>query len=410
MRLWNRNFTILVIGSFISALGSAAAGLGFGFLVFKETGSPLSLALITVASILPRVVTNFVIGPFIDRNSRKKIVVSLDFFYAILFAVIGVILFSGFFSVLLFTLLAAFFGILDTVYQTAFMSMFPEVIPKGFHSKAYSLSSLIWPLSAAVMAPIAAFMIETFTYGIGIIMLFNAVTFLITASMESTIIIKEKLNEKRIKEDEPAFVTDMKEGINYHKKEKGILGIGLLFMAFSFVYASQDLLRMPYFVNSDMYTLVHFSYIVSAGAAGRIAGGIIHYIIKYPPHKRFMIAIIVYFSVEVLGASMLYMPYFIMIIISFLIGILSVTSFNIRMSATQIYIPGEMRGRVNSIQQLLWNLGAILGALVIGSIAEFTSIDYREIILFTSIVSLSAIVLIPLRMRNEFKNIYNKDV
>ena len=410
MRLWNRNFTILVIGSFISALGSAAAGLGFGFLVFKETGSPLYLALITVASILPRVVTNFVIGPFIDRNSRKKIVVSLDFFYAILFAVIGVILFTGFFSVLLFTLLAAFFGILDTIYQTAFMSMFPEVIPKGFHSKAYSLSSLIWPLSAAVMAPIAAFMIETFTYGIGIIMLFNAVTFLITASMESTIDIKEKLNEKRIKEDEPAFVTDMKEGINYHKKEKGILGIGLLFMAFSFVYASQDLLRMPYFVNSDLYTLVHFSYIVSAGAAGRIAGGIIHYIIKYPPHKRFMIAIIVYFSVEVLGASMLYMPYFLMIVISFMIGILSVTSFNIRMSATQIYIPGEMRGRVNSIQQLLWNLGAILGALVIGSIAEYTSIDYREIILFTSVVSLSAIILIPLRMRSEFKNIYNKDV
>ena len=410
MKLWNRNFTILVIGSFISALGSAAAGLGFGFLVFKETGSPLSLALITVASILPRVVTNFVIGPFIDRNSRKKIVVSLDFFYAILFAVIGLILFSGFFSVLLFTLLAAFFGILDTIYQTAFMSMFPEVIPKGFHSKAYSLSSLIWPLSAAVMAPIAAFMIETFTFGIGIIMLFNAVTFFITASMESTIKIKEKLNEKRVKEDEPAFVTDMKEGIHYHKKEKGILGIGLLFMAFSFVYASQDLLRMPYFVNSDTFTLVHFSYIVSAGAAGRIAGGIIHYIIKYPPHKRFMIAIIVYFSVEVLGATMLYMPYFIMIIISFMIGILSVTSFNIRMSATQIYIPGEMRGRVNSIQQLLWNLGAILGALVIGSIAEYTNIDYREIILFTSIVSLSAIVLIPLRMRSEFKNIYNKDV
>jgi len=410
MKLWNRNFTILVIGSFISALGSAAAGLGFGFLVFKETGSPLSLALITVASILPRVVTNFVIGPFIDRNSRKKIVVSLDFFYAILFAVIALILFSGFFSVLLFTLLAAFFGILDTIYQTAFMSMFPEVIPKGFHSKAYSLSSLIWPLSAAVMAPIAAFMIETFTFGIGIIMLFNAVTFFITASMESTIKIKEKLNEKRVKEDEPAFVTDMKEGIHYHKKEKGILGIGLLFMAFSFVYASQDLLRMPYFVNSDTFTLVHFSYIVSAGAAGRIAGGIIHYIIKYPPHKRFMIAIIVYFSVEVLGATMLYMPYFIMIIISFMIGILSVTSFNIRMSATQIYIPGEMRGRVNSIQQLLWNLGAILGALVIGSIAEYTNIDYREIILFTSIVSLSAIVLIPLRMRSEFKNIYNKDV
>lgn len=409
MKLWNRNFTVLAIGSFISALGSSAAGFGFGILIYTETGSPLTLAVFTVANVLPRVITNLVIGPFIDRNSRKKIIVSIDFFYALLFAIISMILFTGYFNVLAFTAIAAFFGVLDTIYQTAFMSLYPDTIPKGFHSKAYSFASLIWPISAAVMAPTAAFMIDNFEFGIAILMVFNSVTFLVTASLESTINIKETLNEK-VATKGFKFIKDFKEGIKYYKLEKGVLGIGILFAAFSFVYASQDLLRMPYFINHDIYTLQHFSFLITAGAIGRISGGIIHYFFKYPPHKRFMIAVTVYFSVEILGATMLFMPYFIMIIVSFLIGILSVTSFNIRMSATQTYIPANMRGRINSTQQLMWNAGAIIGALIIGVIAEFSTLDYRLIILLASTVSISTIFFIPIRMKNEFKKIYNQDV
>lgn len=409
MKLWNRNFTILAIGSFISALGSSAAGFGFGILIFTKTGSPLTLALFTVANILPRVITNFVIGPFIDRHSRKRIIVFIDFFYSILFAGIAMILFTGFFDVFTFTIIAAFFGVLDTIYRTAFMSLYPEVIPKGFHSKAYSFASLIWPISAAIMAPTAAFMIENFDKGIAILMVFNAVTFIVTASLEVTINLKEKLNDKETGGGFE-FIQDFREGINYYKTEKGVLGIGLLFAAFSFVYASQDLLRMPYFINHNIYTLQHFSFLITAGALGRIFGGVIHYFFKYPPHKRFLIAVTVYFSVELLGATMLYMPYILMIIVSFTIGILSVTSFNIRMSATQTYIPSNMRGRINSTQEFFWNVGAIIGALIIGSIAEFSSLDFRMIILLTSTVSLTAIFFIPIRMKSEFKNIYNKDV
>jgi len=409
MKLWNRNFTVLAIGSFISALGSSAAGFGFGILIYTETGSPLTLAIFTVANVLPRVITNLVIGPFIDRNSRKKIIVSIDFFYALLFGVISLILFSGYFDVLAFTLIAAFFGVLDTIYQTAFMSLYPDTIPKGFHSKAYSFASLIWPISAAVMAPTAAFMIATFDNGIGILMVFNAVTFLVTASLESTINIKEKLNEEKFTEG-LEFINDFKEGVKYYKVERGVLGIGILFAAFSFVYASQDLLRMPYFINHNIYTLQHFSFLITAGAVGRISGGIVHYFFKYPPHRRFLIAVTVYFSVELLGATMLYMPYFLMIIVSFMIGILSVTSFNIRMSATQTYIPADMRGRINSTQQLMWNAGAIIGALIVGLVAEFSGLSYRLIILLTSVVSITTIFLVPIRMKEQFKNIYNKDV
>lgn len=407
-KLWTRNFSILTIGSLISAFGSAAAGVAFGILIYQRTGSPLTLALFTVANIVPRVITGFLAGPFVDRHSRRRIIYTLDFVSAVFFSGISLLLFTGYFDVIVFTLIAVTFGIFDTVYQLAFMSMFPEVIEKGQHSRAYSLSSLIWPVSAAVMAPVAAFMIENYEFGVAMLMAFNAATFLVAALMETTIRLEEILNKKHMKGFQ--FIEDLKEGFRYYKVEKGILGIGILFAAFSFVYMAHDLLRMPYFIRSELYTLQDFSFLITAGSVGRIIGGFIHYLFKYPPKKRYIIAVTVYLTVELFSATMLYMPYFVMITLSFLVGLLSVTSYNIRMTATQLYIPAHMRGRINSTQGLLWNIGAILGAVIIGFIAEYTTYDYRLIMLLSASISIVAIFLIPIRMKSELVKIYNADI
>lgn len=408
-KLWNRNFTILTIGSFISAFGSAAAGIAFGILIYIKTGSPLTLALFTIANIIPRMITAIFVGPFVDRHSRVKLIYLIDFFYAFFFLVVAGILFTGYFDVIVFTLIAAFFGIVDTLYQIAFTTLFPEVISKGNHSKAYSISSLIWPISAAVMAPVATYFIENYEFGVALLMAFNAVTFLITATIETQIKVDEKLNKKEVT-SKITFLTDLKEGLHYYKLEKGILGIGVLFAAFSFVYAASDLLRMPYFVNHPTFTIQHFSLLISASAIGRMVGGVIHYLFKYPTAKKYLIAVSVYITVEILSATLLYMPYVLMVGVSFIVGLLSVTSFNIRMSATQTYLPSHIRGRVNSTQQLLWNVGTILGTLIIGLVAEYSGLEYRFIIMLSAIVSLSAIIIIPLGMKDEFKKIYNVDV
>jgi MFS family permease len=407
-KLWNRNFTILTFGSFVSALGSAAASVAFGILIYLETKSPLILAVFSIVNIIPRILTNFLIGPFIDRHSRVKIIYLIDFFYFVFFALLAVILFRGYFNIVFFTILGGGIGVVDTIYQIAYMSLFPEVIEGKNHSKAYAISSLIWPISAAIMAPIAAFFIDKFVYGVAILMTFNAITFLFTAFMETTIKVEEELNTTEAVRFK--FLIDLKEGFKYYRHEKGILGIALLFMVFSFVYAISDLLRMPFFIEHPIFTIQHFSFLISAGAIGRVIGGLLHYKIKIPKKKKYIIAVSVYFSVEILGALTLLSPYPVMIIFSFIIGLLSVTSFNIRMSATQTYVKSNIRGRVNAVFQLLWSIGAIIGLLMAGFVAEYTTIGYEYIILAAAGISIPAIFLIPVRMRKDFENIYNVDL
>ncbi len=407
-KLWNKNFTIVTIGSFISALGSNVAGIAIGILIYLETNSPLLLGLFIIANIIPRLIANFLVGPYVDRHSRIKMIYTFDFFYTVAFAIIGFILFSGYFNVWVFMAISAFFGVIDTTYQTAFMSLFPEVVPKGMHTKAYSISSLIWPISAALMAPVATFFITKVDNGIAMLMFFNAITFLVTAYMETKIKTDEVLNQTEIQKNQ--FIVDMKEGIEYYKKEKGIFGIGMLFMAFSFVYSVSDLLRMPFFEQSSIYNLDHYAYLISLSSIGRVIGGLIHYRFKLNPKHKFTIALSVYFIVEIFDAFMLFTPFFVMATMSFLVGLLSVTSFNIRMSATQTYIPSDKRGRVNSVQTLLWNIGAIVGIMIFALLAEFTTIPYEYLIMSSALVSISAIFIFPIRMKEAFQKIYNVDV
>ena len=408
MKLWTRNFTILTVGTFISAIGNSAAGIAFGILVFRRTGSPLALALFAIANIIPSILTNLFVGPFIDRTSRIKIIYTLDFISAAIFIVLGIVLFNGYFNAIFFTVLSAMFGIINTTYQVAFMSVFPEVIPEGQFSKAYSLSSLIWPVSSAIMIPIAAFFIQNFDNGTAIIMIFNAITFVVAALFETTIKINEKLNDKPPLGNQ--FIFDMKEALAYYKQEKGILAIGLLFTAFAFIYSTHDVLYLPFFESSPNFTIQDYSFIISANALGRITGGLVHYLFKYPVHRRYQIAVLIYFSVEIIGATQLYYPLPLMIISAFFVGLIAVTSFNIRMSATQSYIPNDKRARINSAQNLMHGLGSIIGLLVIGYLATYVTNDYRLLVLGSAVVSLGAILLFPVRLKKEFIKIYNREV
>jgi MFS family permease len=127
-------------------------------------------------------------------------------------------------------------------------------------------------------------------------------------------------------------------------------------------------------------------------------------------HRRYQIAVLVYFSVEIIGATQLYYPLPLMIISAFFVGLIAVTSFNIRMSATQSYIPNDKRARINSAQNLMHGLGSIIGLLVIGYLATYVTNDYRLLVLGSAVVSLGAILLFPVRLKKEFIKIYNREV
>ena len=79
---------------------------------------------------------------------------------------------------------------------------------------------------------------------------------------------------------------------------------------------------------------------------GRTVGGLVHYKVQLPTHRKYAIALTVYIVISMLEGGYLYTPVPVMMAMCLCNGLLGVTSYTIRISATQSYVPDEEKGTV----------------------------------------------------------------
>src|SRR5438093_7836358 len=65
-------------GQAVSALGSSFTGFALPLLVYKLTGSAINLALATAAYFIPYLLFGLVIGAWVDRIDRKRLMIWTD--------------------------------------------------------------------------------------------------------------------------------------------------------------------------------------------------------------------------------------------------------------------------------------------------------------------------------------------
>ena len=73
-----RDFRLLWSAQLVSTIGTALTDLAAGILVFKATGSALSVALMFMATAVPTLVVGLIAGVFVDRYNRRRIMVIAD--------------------------------------------------------------------------------------------------------------------------------------------------------------------------------------------------------------------------------------------------------------------------------------------------------------------------------------------
>ncbi len=424
-KLWTSDFTIITLGTMVSMFGNAVSGFAIGLLVLDYTGSTLLYALFMVAYSLPRVIVPLLAGPYVDRFSRKKLIYSLDFISCGLYAFIAFMLSRGYFDYAALLGISALVGSIDSVYSVAYESLYPTLISEGNFTKAYSVSSLMFPLANTIMVPIAGICYNT--VGLIPLFIFNSVTFLIAAIFETRIKADEThlINRGAEAFDLKRYAADFREGISYLKAERGLLTITLYFTATMMVYGVGNTLTLPFFkayefvlpeklgwlldyVNTEgglgvaVYTIV-----MSVQTLGRIIGGVVHYRFKYPVQRKFAIAVFVYATLSFMECGYLYLPVAGMMLVNLFIGMLGVTSFNIRISATQNYVDDARRGRFNGTFTMLTMLGMIVGQLMGGAVSEV--LDPRTAITIAMAFNLCMVWLIMYRNRESVKRIYNRE-
>ena len=107
-----------------------------------------------------------------------------------------------------------------------------------------------------------------------------------------------------------------------------------------------------------------------------------------------------------LEGGYLYTPVPVMMAMCLCNGLLGVTSYTIRISATQSYLPDTKRARFNGTFTMLCSMGSIAGTLLSGALAE--ALPERGIIIAFNVLSLIAAYFLMYRGRDHVKKIYNQ--
>ncbi len=416
--LWTKDFTILTLGSVVSMVGSVLSGFAVNLMVLDYTGSPFLYAVYIAVYTLPQMVMPIFSGAILDRFSRLKTIYGLDFFTAGLYAVAAAVLSSGFFNFGVFAVFMFLLGAINAVYTVAYQSFYPLLITPGNYSKAYSIAGLMDNLTF-FMVPLSALVYNA----VGIVALFavDAVSYLVAAIMETRITAEEHyiaLQRER-GEHEPKrshgkrLLSDIQEGFQYLIGERGLLAVAVYFAASALCGGAESALTLPYFeaaFPNGLWILPEGEYVFMAvqgcSILGRSIGATVHYRLKLPARWKYAIAFGVYIALHIIIGTYLFLPLPVMIVMMFLNGLLGVTSYTIRISATQSYVPDEKKGRFNGAFNMLSTVGSFTGTLLAGALS--TVLPVRTVILAFNAVTLLVAVAVIGGGRKHISPIYNR--
>ncbi|HAR86141.1 MAG TPA: MFS transporter [Clostridium sp.] len=224
--LKQKNFLLLVLGGFVSVLGSDMQNFILSLYVLSLTGSGTKFASVLAIGIVPKIILGPFAGVFADRFDRKKMMVGLDLLSGItvgVFALIysvndGLSLSYIYVLVILLSLISIFFSPVD-------MAILPSIVRKEDLTEANSINFGIARIASLIAPMIGAALYGVF--GLFIILIINSTSFILAGISEIFIAVPKNAksdNKFTVKN----FFSDFSEGFRFVLSSKIIRSVILL--------------------------------------------------------------------------------------------------------------------------------------------------------------------------------------
>lgn len=405
VKLWTRNFRLVILASAMGTLGSIVGGFALAFLVFDETGSTLASALIVAIQLVPYLLLPILIAPLMDRLPRKAFLVAGDVANAILLAGMGIWLLFFEFSYVGYLAVSLLLSCLGATDELAFTSIYPELIPKGAEQKGYAVSSMLYPVLKVIMTPLAAVLLDAI--GVAWILIAQSILSLAAAITESFIHAEKTKQERNMPYSLRAWGEDILEAVRYLKKERGLRSIFGYMAVTNGVSDGFSPILVAFFRTFPGFTAAMYSAFSVVEFVGRTIGSAMQYKVKIPAKKKFGFTFFVYQFYEAMDMGLLWLPYPFMLINRGICGFLGSNSAILRNAAVQRYIPEKLRSRVNAFNGVLLTIGSSIFSLLMGSLGEL--LDYRLCVTIGGAVAMLACWLLIWCRRGNVRKVYEID-
>ncbi len=368
----NLDFWKFWAGQTISNLGSSFTAFALPLLIYKLTGSALNLALATAAAFLPYLLFGLLIGAWVDRLNRKRLMIAVDLINAGLLASIPLLAMLGMLPVWWIYVVGFVGSTVGIAFQSAEFAAIPSLVNQddlvtanGRIQASYSAAAVAGPLLAGVLIAVMPL------YDI---IFFDALSFVVSAL--SLLLIRRSFNVATPEKRPTNIRQDVMEGLRYVIGHPVLRNISLMMALVNFVGSTTNT-QLVLFAQQRLHASdSQVGYLYSAGSLGIVLLALLAGVLR----KRWS------FSKVALGALMLSgllhiafalnTAYWVALVIWALYSGLGIL-FNINTgSLRQAIVPNHMLGRVMSIAGVLaWSaipVGTFIGGLAIEKTGNVT--------------------------------------
>ena len=349
----------------VTRLGEDMQEVAEDWLVFVMTGSPFLLGLVAFCKGPSRVLLAPIFGAVADRVDRKKILIGVYLFQAVLALSYGCLVATKLIAFWHIVILAVLDGLVAPLSRVTRQTVIPELVPKQSLVSAISINS-VGNNACQVIGPLVGGLLIVWL-GIGAVFFINAVGFCgIIISLLSI-----KLPQRINKSADFNVRKDIIEGAHFIRNQPLVLEV-MAIQLFSFFLALPFNRFFPVYAK-EILNIGPTGLLRGSFAAGNVLGGI--GLIFFGGVKN-QIRLLRTASLGLSMCLILFSHSFwlpLSVISLILTGVATMIFRSIGLSVIHLNIPNEFRGRVMGLYHMELGFRS-LGALLLGSLGSIAGV------------------------------------
>ena len=362
--LRRRNFRLFFFGQLISLIGSWMQTTAQQWLVYRLTGSELSLGVVTFAAFLPVLILSLGMGVIVDRFERRRLLVITQTWFLLQAAVLAVLTALGVIQYQHVIVLALLAGIGNALDMPARQSFYVDLVDRDEMMNAIALNSSVFNgariIGPAIGGVVIALMGEAPAFGL------NAISFLAVIGALLMMRLSPFVPPMR----HGSGWSELRQGLAYLVADRRVLGLVSMVAAFS-VFGFPYVVLLPAFAGEVLGTgAAGLGALLAAQGVGALASALgLAFLGERRSKGRMLFASRALLPVSVLLLAVSRTPQVSMLALV-LGGYTLINQLAITNTLIQMVVPDELRGRV--LSTYTWALGGFwpIGALLTGWMAE----------------------------------------
>ena len=366
MENWRKKFFTILIGQGISTITSQILMMAMVWYLTSFTQSAFVLTMGTIVGILPRIIFGPIIGTYIDRHDRKKLLIVSDVAIGLL-SLLLLIGENGQVPIPLILFVMFTRAVCNAFYEPAFQALTPSIVPTEELGRYAGITQGVSSFAFLASPGIAAILFNFFNV--------SQLVWLEVFGVLCSVLSIAFIHIPHVKKDnveKSHVILDTKDGLQAIQRVPGLASVILISGLYGIVYAPIGTL-FPHISINYFYGSFGLSGIVEmAFSIGMILGSTILAVVGFKMKKDLAISLSI--GLYGIGLSIIgLLPrdmIVVFVLLSFIMGISIPFYRGVKTALIQEKVEDKYLGRVLTLTNSIQSLSMPIGLLIAGQVVD----------------------------------------